>query len=204
MAPIECTLFCKPDLQYLIVMGRTSVQLFCYGSLRNSLIFWNKFIDCLPVHIVSCSDRPSRTWLVIQVHISTTIPQFSHPMTHSTYVHNIFPIESQYLLLHFDGNFIFVGPKLSKSLVFYVLQCNWELVIHLEQNTAHTTMFPKPYHTLNWRPRNSEEVGTNNALMSHSLCKIHVQRHCFRNTLCTSNDQTVALVSYNGFYLWSQ
>jgi hypothetical protein len=186
-------------------MGRTRVHLFCYGSLRNSLIFLNKFLDFLSVHIVSCSDRPSRTWLVVQVHISTAIPQFSNPMTHSTYDHNIFPIESQYLLLHFDGNFIFVGQKLGKSLLLYVLQCSCELVIHLEQNTAHTTTFPKPYHMLNWRPRNSEEAGTNKALRSHSLCKIHV---CAEALLSEHTlyfiPQTVALLSYNGFPLWSQ
>lgn len=150
--------------------GQNQCSAFLLWLSEKFFDFLNKFIDFLPVHIMSCSDRPSRTWLVIQVHISTTIPRFSRPLTRTTYVHNIFPIKSQYLLLHFDGNFIFVGQKLSKSLLFNVLQCSWKLVIRLEQNTAHTTTFPKPYHMLNWRPRNSIEVGTNKALRSHSLC----------------------------------
>lgn len=73
----------------------TNMQFFHCGSPRNSLIFLNKSGDLLPAQIMSCSVRPSREQLVIQVQISATISWFSHPTTHSTYVHSIFTIKSQ-------------------------------------------------------------------------------------------------------------
>ena len=65
-----------------------------YVCLSNSSISVNKFVDFLPVDIVSCGDRPFRPQLVVHVHISATIPRVSHAVTHSTYVHSIFTIES--------------------------------------------------------------------------------------------------------------
>jgi hypothetical protein len=55
-------------------MGQSSIHPFPYGCLRNSLIFWNKFLGFLHVHMVSCCDRPSRPWLVLQVDISAAAP----------------------------------------------------------------------------------------------------------------------------------
>jgi hypothetical protein len=53
-------------------------------------MFLNKFIKFLPVETVSCGNRPSRLWLVIQVQTSGTIPWFFHTTTYSTNVHSIF------------------------------------------------------------------------------------------------------------------
>jgi hypothetical protein len=53
-----------------------------------SLIFCTKFAEVLPVQIVSCADRPSTLRLVVQGHISATIPLFSHPTMHRTAVHS--------------------------------------------------------------------------------------------------------------------
>jgi hypothetical protein len=60
-----------------------------------SLLVLYKVINILPVRVMSCGDRPFRLRLVVHVQISAIIPQFSHPLMHSIYVHNIFTIENQ-------------------------------------------------------------------------------------------------------------
>jgi hypothetical protein len=63
------------------------------GSSRKSQrwflsIFLNKFVKVLPVKNVSCADSPSIPRLVVQVHISATVPRFCYSTTYSTYVHS--------------------------------------------------------------------------------------------------------------------
>jgi len=55
---------------------------------------WCRFVTkCCTLWTYSA--RPSRPRQVVQVHISTTIPRFSHPTTLSTYVFSILATESQ-------------------------------------------------------------------------------------------------------------
>lgn len=77
-------------IRYFIPLGSSLKSRRWFSS-----IFLNKFVDFLPVQNVSCGDRTSRLWLLVQVQISATIPCFYHPMTHGTYVHSIFTTESQ-------------------------------------------------------------------------------------------------------------
>lgn len=72
-------------------------------------------MDFLSVQITSCTAWTSRKWLVVQVQISATVPQFSHPTKHSTYVQSNFTTESQQPLLNFNGSFISVHQKLNNS-----------------------------------------------------------------------------------------
>jgi hypothetical protein len=116
----------------------------------------------LPVHIVICSDRPSTLWLVVHVHISTTIPRFSHPTMHSTDAHSIFTIESQQLPVNFDGSFIFVGQKLSNiSLICFNMVENKPCVL----NGIWHTPLCFPSHTA-WQ---TVEQGTVNKLAQGPL-----------------------------------
>jgi hypothetical protein len=81
---------------------------------------------------------------------------------------------------------VFVGQKLNNSLLFDALQREWEQAIHFEQNTTHTTMFPKPHHLANCSSRSSEQLETSTTSRTHHPHKIHAWRHYIRNTVRTT------------------
>ena len=85
------------------------------GSLFSS-IFLNKFVEGLPVKIMSCADRPCTPRLVVQVHISATILRFYYPTMYSTYIHSYLPHRKPIISCEFRQDLHFIASKTQQQL----------------------------------------------------------------------------------------
>lgn len=107
---------------------------------------------------MGCGDRPSRQSLVFRVETFINVPWFSHPTTHSTYVHSIFTIKSHKFPVNSDENIIFLRKKLNYRSLFDVL---WQGKTHFETNATQTSVFTKQYPVANWSwPVKTTNFGT--------------------------------------------